>query len=140
MERGFINMLVFVYGSLKLGNRLNPVLSGDTFICHTKTADKAFDLIGGGGFPFMIRADDKLAYYIKGDLYDVSEHTLKRLDEIEGYLGPDKDNFYTRETILVKHGDIDEEAFVYLCDTPNSGNTVGITVNPEDSSKEWRHT
>lgn len=129
-------MLVFVYGTLKLGNRLNPVLAKDTFICHTVTADKAYDLIGGSGFPWMVRSEDRFGYAIKGDLYDVSEPTLKRLDEIEGH-----PFMYKRESILVKNGEVDEEAFVYLAaDETNRGNTRGIKVEPAGSFKSWSPT
>lgn len=131
-------MLVFVYGTLKQGNRLNRALEHDTFICHTMTSDSLYDLVGGSGFPFMLRSPSNPGYRVRGDLYDVSEATLRRLDHIEGYDGPDaRSNFYTRETILVKNGEVDEEAFVYLCNMPNRGNTSGIKIYPEDSSKSW---
>lgn len=128
--------LVFVYGTLKHGNRLNPVLAGDKFLCHTATTDESYDLVGGSSFPFMARAEQR-GYRIRGDLYEVSDATLTRLDHIEGYNGPNRNNFYERETILVKNGNVDEEAFVYLCGDGNMDNYTGIVVHPQDNSKEW---
>lgn len=131
-------MLVFVYGTLKHGGRLNAVLSGETFLGHTITSDAEWDLKGGPGFPFMYKKAN--GYNIRGDLYDVSEKVLKRLDHIEGHCGEDETrNFYTRHSILVKNGDVDEEAYVYLCqDAEDSVCVKGVTTYTEDNSKEWR--
>ena len=128
--------LVFVYGTLKKGRRLNSVFTeADTFLSHATTVEDRFDLIGGGSFPYM--TDHRGGFKVEGDLYQVSDNTLKRLDIIEGVPG-----HYKRETILVDiNGKVSQEAFVYLsADEPNYNNNTGITVTSKtngDVVKTW---
>lgn len=72
--------LVFVYGTLKRAGRLGMVLKKDQFLGEAVTARQSFDMFPGGGFPYLWNGKHK----IKGELFDVSDATLARLDEIEG--------------------------------------------------------
>jgi gamma-glutamylcyclotransferase (GGCT)/AIG2-like uncharacterized protein YtfP len=87
---------VFVYGSLRRDQRLNPVLadhsSDSRYIGQAKTHPlyKMYDL---GAFPCITRDGNTS---IVGDLYKVSNRKLRDLDMIEGV-----PNLYTRETIEI---------------------------------------
>ena len=87
---------VFVYGSLRRDQRLNPVLadhSADSrYIGQVKTHPlyKMYDV---GAFPCILRQGETA---IVGDLYKVSNKKLRDLDMIDGV-----PNLYTRETIEI---------------------------------------
>lgn len=85
--------LVFCYGTLKKGYRLNHYLRNAKFVGSATTLDQ-FDMIDVG-FP-VILPPENYGYIVQGEVYDVSDDTLKILDQIEneGYL-------YQRQTRTV---------------------------------------
>ncbi len=94
---------IFVYGSLKHGFSNHSLLSkfSDTqFLGKAITEDK-FKMVGysSGTFPYLVKESVPLqvdAVQIHGELYEISEECLARLDKLEGH--PD---FYTRTEIYV---------------------------------------
>ena len=90
---------VFVYGTLKSGNRIRGLdaFPGANFIGKDFTADEAFDMMDLGPFPAVIPGGRS---YIEGEVWEVSAEVFDQLDEIEGY--PD---FYLRQIIETQnHG------------------------------------
>lgn len=63
------------------------------------------------GWPSVVLDASSWTY---GEVYEVNEHTLRQLDELEGYHGPDGDNDYDRVTVSVEAGDRTVEALVYV--------------------------
>ena len=73
-------MHLFVYGTLKKGGGNHHFLESSKFIQHYKLKGHALvDL--GHGFPYMIQDKDSSVY---GEIYEVSEETLERIDLLEG--------------------------------------------------------
>ena len=71
---------VFVYGSLRKGFGLSPVLSSSDYIETVKTKPK-YTMYSLGAFPCIVKGG-KTA--IVGEIYSVSEEVERRLDMIEG--------------------------------------------------------
>lgn len=79
-------MLVFVYGTLKQGERNEPFLEDQKFISKAVTAEAAFKLYevsGGYEYPALVERPDD-GYKVYGELYDVSNKCLVALDRLEG--------------------------------------------------------
>jgi gamma-glutamylcyclotransferase (GGCT)/AIG2-like uncharacterized protein YtfP len=72
---------IFVYGTLKRGFCRHDALSNQTFlgIAITKPNYKLFDL---GSYPGLVFAEQGKS--IQGELYDVDDDCLRKLDVIEG--------------------------------------------------------
>lgn len=86
---------VFVYGSLQRGEGNHRMMNGAHFIARVRTT-AAFELFDLGAFPAMTTSGRTA---IAGELYDVCEELLERLDKFEGC-----PTLYQRETIALKDG------------------------------------
>jgi gamma-glutamylcyclotransferase (GGCT)/AIG2-like uncharacterized protein YtfP len=87
--------LVFVYGTLLRGERNHGLLVHARLVGPAATEPR-FELIDLGAYPGMT-ADGQTA--IRGELYEVDDRTLARLDELEGH-----PRYYRRETIALDDG------------------------------------
>jgi gamma-glutamylcyclotransferase (GGCT)/AIG2-like uncharacterized protein YtfP len=104
---------VFVYGTLKRGQRLNGVLKDQTFV--SEAIVHGFRLMDNGAFPYLIPAycdenhEDScpMNRAVRGEVWEVSQSVLQKLDAIELCAG------YTREDILTDFGPA--QAYVYRC-------------------------
>jgi len=74
-------MLIFVYGTLKRGERNHDVLDDSEFVSEA-TTEALYLLYDRGAYPCMVKAE--CGKNIKGEVYRVSDETLKRLDSLEG--------------------------------------------------------
>lgn len=99
---------VFVYGTLKLGYGNNQLLQGSTFVGQARTL-KPFWMLSTGGFPVVF--DDKRIYPVSGELWEVTEQTLLRLDRLEGH-----PTWYCRKETLVDIADtgIHDTGWMYI--------------------------
>lgn len=73
--------LIFVYGSLKRGYRLHDLLCDQTFMgrASTECCYRLFDL---GEYPGLVDSVDGVS--VNGEVYQVADHCLVRLDRAEG--------------------------------------------------------
>jgi len=93
---------VFVYGSLQRGQGNHRMMNGARFVERALTT-AAFELFDLGAFPAMTtRGRTSIA----GELYEVTDELLERLDRFEGC-----PTLYQRETISLKDG-ASAEAYV----------------------------
>lgn len=99
-------MKVFVYGSLKKNFGNHVLLQYSNFIGEGVTCDSKFTMVNLGSFPGVLLNGNG---YIRGELYEVNQSTLVRLDILEG-----EGNFYSRKTINVKVGNEIHECFIYV--------------------------
>ena len=77
----------------------NHILSKSDFKGTTKTMGRMFSF---GWFPYVtLKYDDG---EVVGEVYSVDEHTLQRLDYLEGYRDDDS-SFYHRSLISTEYGD-----------------------------------
>lgn len=79
---------LFVYGSLKRGFKQHERhMKTARFIASTKTAQPAFNLVAvldsNVDFPYPGMMEDG-DFHVKGELYEIDDALLKRLDEYEG--------------------------------------------------------
>ena len=83
---------IFVYGTLKRGHGNHHLLETATFLGVAVTAPE-FTMLRLGGFPGIVRSGET---EIKGELYEVDDATLRRLDRLEGH-----PSFYERQSLTV---------------------------------------
>jgi gamma-glutamylaminecyclotransferase len=109
-------MLLFIYGTLKRGRHNHRYLSGQKYICNVHTGP-LYSLVVSG-LPFLLK---RPGMGCMGELWDVSEHCLAKLDRLEGH--PD---FYERVPIVVRNPKTNEK---YSAET---------YIHPDVFSKEIR--
>jgi gamma-glutamylaminecyclotransferase len=95
---------VFVYGSLQRGEANHRMMADARFIARAHTRP-AFDLFDLGSFPAMA-TNGRTA--ISGELYDLDDQVLERLDVFEGC-----PRLYQREFVALADG-THAEAYVML--------------------------
>jgi gamma-glutamylaminecyclotransferase len=95
MEGIGMNTRLLVYGSLRRGERANRFLADATFVGVARTAPGCmlYDL---GAFPGLVHGGEGA---VLGELYDVDDDLLARLDRYEG-----TPNFYRRELVELEDG------------------------------------
>ncbi|XP_031622082.1 putative gamma-glutamylcyclotransferase CG2811 [Contarinia nasturtii] len=118
--------LIFVYGTLKINQpnhylMLDPANGASRFIRNGTTDDK-YPMVMGTRYniPFLVDLKD-VGLNINGEIYEVDEQMLARLDEFEGH-----PHYYLRKQIAVKSDDGKQ----YLCWT------YLLTKYPEDFLKD----
>ena len=124
------NHLVFVYGTLKQGFSNHYYLSGSKFLGTGRTKEKYAMYVSG--IPFVIMSEPISP--IQGELYQVDDITLAKLDSLEGHPG-----WYRREKVDVcLYDDCSQDnvrqAWIYFCDD-RSGTLIpsGIFVDRRHS-------
>lgn len=101
---------VFVYGTLKSGQRMADALIGEHRFGDFQTPP-IFSM-RAGSFP-MLFLNEKKGHSVLGELYTCSPETLARLDQYEGY-----PSFYTRKKLPVAGcvTGIQFDAWIYYID------------------------
>jgi len=99
-------MLIFVYGTLRRGQgNFERYLATSRFVGEGTTQGSLLNI---GHYPGAIPVTDELpAGTIIGELYEVDEKTLQRLDGLEGYRPhlPAQSSLFVRRSVSVtKHG------------------------------------
>ncbi len=100
---------LFVYGTLKRGGSNRRQLDGQRFLGEAHTPP-GYTLYSLGDYPGLVpEADDR--HGVKGELWEVDDATVARLDEFEGV----PEGLFRRESIplVPPHARIHVEAFVY---------------------------
>jgi gamma-glutamylaminecyclotransferase len=121
-------MNVFVYGSLKRGFHNHSVLDGAKFAGEA-TLNPKYTMYSLGGYPAIV-PDGKHPSQIIGELYEVDNAGLARLDMLEGY-----PSYYNRRKEIVNTERGGEIAWVYYIEPANNnGNNdvvkSGLWKNP----------
>lgn len=97
------HILIFVYGTLKKGLRNHSLLESSEYLGEFKTGPK-FTLSNFGRYPVVSGGGETA---ILGEVYSISDNTLKILDKLERH--PD---WYHRILIETPFGD----AYIYIMD------------------------
>jgi gamma-glutamylcyclotransferase (GGCT)/AIG2-like uncharacterized protein YtfP len=103
--------LVLCYGTLKKGYSNHRCISEQKYICKAKTAESNFQLynVGGGAYPAAVISEK--GRHIEGELYEVDDEGMKRLDWLEGV----SHGLYARKSIqVIKEDDSQETAIIYI--------------------------
>jgi gamma-glutamylcyclotransferase (GGCT)/AIG2-like uncharacterized protein YtfP/cation transport regulator ChaC len=109
---------VFVYGTLRKHERNHHLLKDSTLIAEQVwTYGELFDT--GCGYPMLKPSQDHKVF---GELYEVNQNVLEKLDELEDYQVGRNDNLYDRVLQKVYTDKGERQAFVYVsvkaCKTP----------------------
>lgn len=107
-------MYLFVYGSLLTNLPNHKLLKyGNARLLGIYKTQDPFYMIGlkSGAYPYLL--DEPVHPNCKestiiGELYEVSEHLLEKLDSFEGH-----PHHYTRQSIIVNNGNIFEPIVAY---------------------------
>ena len=95
---------LFVYGTLKRGQRNHGLLNGQRFIQQARTAP-IYRLFDQGEYPCLVKS--KAGVSIEGEVYLIDEATLARVDVLE-----DAPKLYQRKPVALE--DFDEPTITYL--------------------------
>ena len=114
-------MLVFTYGTLKKGFHNHYLLEDSKFIGEAVTKNK-YGLYPSvcGSFPFALKSKNDIE--IIGEVYDVDNYTLARLDALEGY-----PVLYLKEEIEVVLNDKIIKALIYFKNEKNYKESVNLS-------------
>jgi len=116
-------MNIFVYGTLLKGLQRERALSRSELIGSAYIKGELYDL---GRFPALKEGEEK----VYGELYEINEQTLFRLDQIEAY-DPDnhQDSLYLRIKTQVSliHGEETIDAETYFYNRSVEGRSTKIT-------------
>lgn len=119
-----MNVLLFVYGTLKRGCSNHRQMAGCTFVAEANTRP-GFQLYDVGGYPGLVAVlDDPDS--VLGEVWSVDAAALERLDRFEGV----DEGLYRRETIPLAAPFADQTVNTYVW---------GSTVNGRAKiGSEWR--
>ena len=99
---------VFVYGSLLSGLGNHPLLSNSTLLGVTKSP-REFAMLDLGSFPGVVL--DEEGEEMIGEVYEVDDTTMNRLDRLEGYNSNKPEmGLYSKKEIDTEFG----KAFIYI--------------------------
>ena len=93
--------LIFVYGSLRRGQRYHALLRGAQFLAPYVTPP-GYTMLDLGPYPGVVQGGHA---EVTGEIYHVDDATLARLDRLEGV-----PHQYARVAIASPHGD----CWIYL--------------------------
>ena len=97
---------VFVYGTLKRGQRSHHILRGQEFLGEAQTQLR-YRLYICGWHPALVE-DSSNGVAVRGEVWQVSEEVLQKLDEYEEV--PD---YFSRKPILLQDGDSPVQAYFF---------------------------
>jgi gamma-glutamylcyclotransferase (GGCT)/AIG2-like uncharacterized protein YtfP len=100
---------IFVYGTLKSGQRNNDLLSGQQFLGAAQTLP-CYRLYDCGRYPALVE-DSKNGIAVQGEVWEVSDEVLRKMDEYEGV-----PNLYSRRPILLQNWNSPVQAYFYRGD------------------------
>ena len=108
--------LIFVYGTLKRGERNHHFMTGQTFVAEARTLP-GFRLYDLGDYPGMV-ADATATQGIEGEIWAVDAAGLSNLDELEGLA----EGLYRRELVALPPPFSAMPVQTYLLSTEKSKN------------------
>jgi gamma-glutamylcyclotransferase (GGCT)/AIG2-like uncharacterized protein YtfP len=125
MEKTNMGHKLFVYGTLKQGFSNNRYLETAKFHGPNVTEDSTFTMVSLGFCP----AVSSNGYHaISGELFEVDDETLNRIDMLEG-----NGRFYNREEVLLRNGEV---AWMYMMERGGfPSNSPSIEI--EDGIASW---
>lgn len=101
---------VFVYGTLKLGYGNNRLLHDGVFVGPGITV-RPFQMRTTPGFPVVFDVNAEPLHNIAGEVYEVNDEILSRLDQLEGH-----PRWYRRQEVVVDIADtgVQQTCWMYV--------------------------
>jgi gamma-glutamylaminecyclotransferase len=112
--------IVFVYGTLKRGQRNHGFLAGQEFLDEAQTVPR-YRLVVCNGHPCLIE-DARHGVAVRGEVWSVDDDALRRIDELE-----EVPTLYSRRPIILQDCATPVAAYFY------NGNVAGGV----DCCGEW---
>jgi gamma-glutamylaminecyclotransferase len=103
---------IFVYGTLKRGQRNHHFLNDQKFLGEAQTEPR-YRLYDSGQHPALVDVSEN-GIAVRGEVWQVNEETIRKLDEYEGV--PD---YFARRPILLQNLDAQVEAYYFNGDVAN---------------------
>ena len=122
-------MLLFVYGTLMRHLSNHNYLKSSLYLGECSTFDKYVILIDGS-IPYL--STSKNIYHIKGELYEVSDDILKKIDELE-----DEGNWYKRKNLKIILNEKIFTCYAYFNDQIN--HTILLNSDSYHSFLEYKY-
>lgn len=123
------SILVFVYGTLRKHEANHHLLSGaKCFAEQAWTYGRLFDT--GHGYPALLHSNKEKVF---GELYEIDQHQLQLLDQLEDYRGPGGKNIYDRVKQTVYTDTASHKAYVYFIHPDHED-----LLKDEIRSGDWR--
>ncbi len=122
----------FVYGTLRPGENNYQRLLADVSSLERRATLAGASMYAGPGFPYVARGGVGV---VTGDLIWVNDYdqTLRRLDQLEGFRGPEADNHYDRALAeVVTDSGEPVAAWVYF-----AGNLARTDATRRIESGDW---
>jgi gamma-glutamylcyclotransferase (GGCT)/AIG2-like uncharacterized protein YtfP len=136
--------LVFVYGTLKYGNRnYYNFLTESDYIGDAITCDDHYQLYCNGSFPMTIDREQEGFHRIKGEIFEVNDHVLRNLDMLEsnGHLYTRKIKKFMIDTMSESVSQ-EVEAWIYLFNKYKGyyqiNNKEIVLDNGDSNIVEWK--
>lgn len=126
---------VFVYGTLRRGGGNHGWLLDGQTVREARAVLTGARMWDYGGFPFVTLSadpDDVVVGELMWIPVDRYQAVLRRLDGLEGYRGPGRQNLYDRVLATVPAGDADVRCWVYI-----AGDAERVTGLPRVQSGDW---
>ena len=98
--------VIFVYGTLKRGQRSHHILRDQVFIAETRT-QTIYRLYDTGSHPALVDDREK-GIAVRGEVWQVNDETLRKLDEYEE--APD---YFSRRTIQLQGWESEVQAYFF---------------------------
>jgi gamma-glutamylaminecyclotransferase len=105
-------MRLFVFGTLKRGFPLHHGISGARFLGEYRTVERFPMVIAGPWFAPMMLNEPGIGHQILGELYEVDEAGLARIDAMESIGRPG--NLRILIDVAPVHEAMSSRAFVYM--------------------------
>lgn len=101
-------MKLFVYGTLLRGLERESVLSSSRFLGTVVVQANLYDI---GSYPGIIDGEGQVI----GEVYEIDQATLQRLDDIEGYNRKNPEGSeYVRKEVKILTTEVDEPVVAYF--------------------------
>ncbi|MCA0988709.1 gamma-glutamylcyclotransferase family protein [Guptibacillus algicola] len=108
--------IVFVYGTLRKGESNHHVIEGATLLEeYSWTSGALYDT--GAGYPAMFGSSEHVVY---GEIYEVDDTYLSRIDVLEGFQEGRSANLYDRVIQTVHSKEKTYDAITYIMKTRSS--------------------
>ncbi|WP_173916369.1 gamma-glutamylcyclotransferase [Halobacillus sp. Marseille-Q1614] len=107
-------MFLFVYGTL-CKNEPNHHLLEDAQLVSEQAWVHGSLYRGKSYYPLLTHSESELVY---GELYNIDESTLNKIDKLEGYSPSDPSSLFTREKVKVTSEYFTNQAFTYFASPP----------------------
>lgn len=101
---------VFVYGTLKRGGIYHHYISKEDIFLSTAITKEKFRLFACEECPFLLQETSEKSYQVHGEIFEVSEITMLKLDELEEV----PDVYYKKDIVVIDPSGNEQKILTYF--------------------------